>query len=182
MPTPLDKIKEGILNNDISLVNDGYYEMTGISLLSSKEPIATKRRKPKIEKDEKPARKPRVAKSTAPVSVKKNKEVEDFRMPQASYEDMIKSTDIEVMPAKLEDVIISRKTNKFVDNKSDFAEEKKISKAPRGAINSKRPPVKNIKVRCGECNDSCVILETEYNPEITFLCRRCLKNKYYGRG
>jgi hypothetical protein len=180
MPTPLDKIKEGILNNDISLINEGYSEMTGENLLETKS--QRKPRKPKppktvlIREDDtnKPTKKsPKLIPTPS---------AEDFRMPQVSYEEMMASGEVEFMPAKLEDVRISKKANKFKDNSADFADEKKISKAPRGAVSSKRPPVKNIKVKCGSCGSICVVLETEYNPETTFVCRGCLKNKYYGRG
>lgn len=180
MPSPLDNIKQGILKNNMSLVKKGYTALTGEKISVLEEPAKPPRRTRTVKNESRP--KTSTKRTIAKKPVKETKTVSDpydtenFRTAERELPEGTSG-----VQAKLEDVRLGRKKNKFTDNLREFKEERQLSKAPKSKSATKRPPVRYINTVCGTCRATDKVLETEIIPEATYYCRECLKQKFYGR-
>lgn len=175
----IDLIKGGILKNDMCLVAEGFYQMTGQKVLvdeyKQEEAIVVEEDKPKK------ARKPRKKKEVI-VEVKeeavKTTSTEDFHM-QIRDPNKSRIRDDGKLNARREP-IDTRKIgsfNLFQDDGNEAVEDKQFDK------NVKRvPPVKRRKAP-KKVNATCTHCQKEYEVypihqfEGSFTCDRCVRKK-----
>ena len=187
MPTPLDNLRQGILNKDWELVDAAYIALTGISILAELEEVIKPVRKSRTPKARsKPAKATKPKKATKPRTSRKKppeaivepqRDQNDFSMPvgvpQRNNEDKIQ--------AKLEQVSL-RKKNVFIDDRLDFNTERRMSKQPKTSrTGPSRPPIKVLNMTCTRCAKPNQVMENEIIEDVSYICRDCLKGIYSHR-
>jgi|TARA_Y100000401_G_scaffold103932_1_gene95321 hypothetical protein len=146
--TPLQRIKEGIINNDMEQVIQGYAELTG-------EEVAISTGGDETQTEE--VSEPQVSEPKA-------------RMPKSATEDFsITHNENSTTGKYAKHQSISAGENTFVD---DGVEHKDISTPDVGRI-KRRPPVEMVDVKCHVCGKSEQINPTYKSGEF-YRCSRCV--------
>ena len=123
MNNPLQKIKQGILENNMDVVAEGYEQMTGESLAVAKDTVES------FHPEEKPA----------PLS-----ELEDFTMPK-------KEGAIKTGRSQGEAINTTQRTNSFVDDGTEHKDLENSTPAVK-LTERARTPFRKIDQVCQRCS------------------------------
>tara|TARA_R110002110_G_scaffold364406_2_gene574232 strand:+ start:1443 stop:1904 length:462 start_codon:yes stop_codon:yes gene_type:complete len=150
--TPIDKIKEGILCNDMEEIIQGFMALTGEEIRPEGDPNPDPAKKPEESKPE------RAAEETVqpPVQVR-SKDLDFSTKPRES----------ESRFGKREPIVVG--DNQFID---DGTEDRDV-KTPDVGRTTRRPPVKMIEVQCHVCGDSEMI-NASYKSGEFHRCGKCV--------
>ena len=147
--TPIDKIKEGILSNDMEQVIQGFRLLTG-------EEIRPEGRKPERPEEPRPEESSTEEAMQPPVQVR-SKDLDFSTEPRES----------ESKYGKREPIVVGE--NQFID---DGTEDKDV-KTPDVGRTTRRPPVKMIEVQCHVCKSSEMI-NAQYKSGEFHRCGKCV--------
>ena len=191
MPSPLEQIKEGILNNDLALVAAGYKSLTGQDVLPAEVEQPKKRGRPKKN----------TAKLVVPGDEEYDEGIEEIREPQfqapqrgqrrqpalreqpsrnkrkSRWEEIEEEQESEGSAAKREPINtkkIKQVGNLWQDDGTiDTTDRKTWAKVyPKNHKSQGRAPDRKVRIKCTRCKD---VLEL-YRSEIVndpFICNDC---------
>jgi len=153
--SPIDKIKDGIINNDMEKIIEGFRLLTGEEVKPEKE--TTTQRIGTVAADGK--------EETIPVAA-----TEDYHSPSRS-----KDLDFSTKPREEEDAKYGKHEpivvgeNQFVD---DGTEDMDV-KTPDVGRTTRRPPVKMVEVQCHACGGKEMI-NAQYKSGEFHRCGKCV--------
>lgn len=156
MTSPLQQIKKGILENNISLIKDGYELLTGevIDLSNKKTLDKTKKTRGRPKKN---------------IDDKKNIDNKE----KENYED------VESFLDEIDDEVRSSKDIKFTGRFVDFGtrddESNKII-YPRQRARS-RPPARKVKQKCDDCGRIDELPPALARNDMLYYCNKCSRKK-----
>jgi hypothetical protein len=146
--TPIEKIKSGIQQEDMNLVSEGFYDLTG----------------ERVSREEVEVQDPLLKQVVAPDA-------------QADTEDFITSTRSSGKPSKYsraEPLEIRDRENSFVDDGTEATEDRELDKilAVKPPVQRNRRAFKKISIQCSSCNK-----EFQISPSLArenYKCDSCI--------
>lgn len=189
MPSPLELIKNGILNNDLKLIAEGYKGLTGQDVVPTDEQPPKKRGRPKKGALVLPGSK----EFDEEIEVQRSKN--EFEAPargntqrvvsqparnkrKSRWEEIEEETNDDGKSLAKREPINPKKIkgvgNLFVDDLTlDTQDRNKWKKAyPKNPVNNSRPSEKMIKIKCSRCKDVYELFRSEIVND-PFICNDC---------
>ena len=148
--TPIDKIKEGILSNDMEQVIQGFRLLTG-------EEIRPEGRKPERPEEPRPEEPSTEEAMQPPVQVR-SKDLDFSTEPRKDKDSQY---------GKREPIVVGE--NQFIDDGTEATD----IETPDVGRSTRRPPVKMVEVKCHACGEKEMI-NAQYKSGEFHRCGKCV--------